>query len=107
MIHRANSRFRKCNHMPNSLPWRFPNERDRVEEEARRFRELPPGERLERIFDLIAFGQSFLASSSNRDVVRRLRERDEEEWRRRFHELIVQYESRTRTSADRSEDGAA
>ena len=77
----------------NTLPWRFPDERDRIHEEAQRFRQLSSSERFERVLDLVAFGRSFLETSPNRDAARRLREQDEKEWRRRFRELFAQYES--------------
>jgi hypothetical protein len=93
--------------MPADLPWRFPDERARIREEARHFQQLSSSERLERIFDLIAFGQSFLASSPTREAARRLKERDEEEWRRRFRELFAEYEARTGRTEARTEDRPA
>ena len=93
--------------MHTELPWHFPDERARLREETRRFQQLSFSERLERIFDLIAIGQSFLASSPTREAARRLRERDEEEWRQRFRELFARYEARTGRTAARTEDGPA
>ena len=77
--------------MPLDLPYRFPNEADKIHEEAQAFRRLSPDERMTRILDLIGSGELLMAASPKREVAQRLRERDEAEWQRRMKELIARH----------------
>jgi hypothetical protein len=87
--------------------WQFPNERERIRDEAERFRGLSSSERFERILELLAVGESLLAASPHRDAGRRLKERDEQEWRRRMGELFSQHAAGTLKTAGPHQDGAA
>lgn len=77
--------------MPLDLPYRFPNEADKIYQEAQQFRRLSPDERVTRILDLIGSGEILMAASPKREIARRLRDQDELEWQRRMKELITRY----------------
>ena len=74
--------------MPLELPYRFPDEAQKIRAEALKFRRLSPDERFTKILDLIGSGEMLMADSPKREIARRLREHDEAEWRRRMKELI-------------------
>ncbi|HUG91049.1 MAG TPA: hypothetical protein VML55_09460 [Planctomycetaceae bacterium] len=90
--------------MPLDLPYRFPDEAQKIREEALEFRRLSSEERFARIFDLIASGQVLMAASPKREIAQRLREQDEAEWQRRMKELITRYDTE---SADITTNGQA
>jgi hypothetical protein len=73
------------------LPFQFPNEADKIYEEAVAYRRLSPTERLLVILDLIASGTALLKQSPHREAMLRLQEADEAEWRRIHKELFARY----------------
>lgn len=77
--------------MQGKLPLRFPNEADKIYEAALRYRRLSPTERFLAIVDLIASGATLLAASPRRDAAARLRQAQEEEWRRIQKELFARH----------------
>jgi hypothetical protein len=70
---------------------RFPNEADKIYEAAQRYQRLPPTERFLALVDLIASGATLLAASPRRDAAARLRQDQEEEWRRIQKELFTRH----------------
>jgi hypothetical protein len=87
--------------------WQFPDERQRIRNEAARFRLLSSSDRFERILDLLATGESLMNAAPRRDAARRLREQDEQDWRRRIEELFAQYEAGILKSAGAHQGGPA
>jgi hypothetical protein len=76
---------------PMKLPVRFPSEADKIYEEAQAFRRLPPHERVQTMFDLIASGMHLLEMSPKRETARRLHEAQEMEWQRIHRELFARH----------------
>jgi hypothetical protein len=93
--------------MSQASLWQFPREADRIYEEACRFRQLSSNERFLRIVDLIGAGEALLASSPRRDAARRLREQDEEDWRRTLRELFARHAATTPAASAGPHDGPA
>jgi|GEM_PF-706179 len=77
--------------MSVQIPWRFPDPAERIHEEAAAFRQLSPDERLLRMLDLIASGETLAALSPKRNTARRLREQSESEWQHAFKELFARH----------------
>ena len=78
-------------HLAMDLPIRFPNEADKIREEAAAFRRLSPAERLRAFLDLIASGATLLEHSPNREAIVRQQQAHEEEWRKAFRELFARH----------------
>jgi hypothetical protein len=73
------------------FPIRFPKQVDVIYERAVAFRRLTPTERFLRIRDLIASGQKLLEQSPRREAGRRLKQAQEDEWRRIQKELFARH----------------
>lgn len=73
------------------FPIRFPSERDQIYKDAERYRRLAPTDRLLALADLIASGTALLRQSPHREEGSRLRQAEEEEWRRIQKELFAHH----------------
>ena len=73
------------------LELHFPNEADKIREEAQAFRRLSPTERMLAILDLAASGERMMRDSPGRDTANRLRMEQEVEWRRAYRELFARH----------------
>lgn len=69
----------------------FPDDADKIREEARAFRRLSPTERILAILDLAASGARMMRDSPCRDAANRLRAEHEEQWRLAYRELFTRH----------------
>jgi hypothetical protein len=72
-------------------PVRFPDEMQKLHDEAEAFRRLPPSDRFLVIVDLIASGERLMAESPHREFARKLKQQQEEQWHKIQRELFVRY----------------
>lgn len=77
--------------MPDESSIRFPDQSDRLYEEAQEFRRLSPDERLLQMLDLIACGETLMPNSPKREVARKLREQSEAEWQDAIKKFIARH----------------
>jgi len=77
-----------------SLKW--PDRRQRLEEQARIARSLTPDERLLRVDALSRLCLALARSAGNLEAARRYREWREAQWRRRIRE-VIRHDERTRS----------
>ncbi len=74
----------------DELP-RFPSEVEVIREQVRQYRLLSPSERMLAIFDLMASGLALLSQSPQREAAQRLRDEQEQEWKRIRRELFKRH----------------
>jgi hypothetical protein len=87
-------------------PISFPNQADRIYEEASEFRRLSPDDRLSRMLDLIASGETLMARSPKREIASKLREQSEADWQRAFKQLFADHGLTAEQPATDPADGA-
>lgn len=75
---------------------RWPDRKQRLEEEARLARGMTPAERFDRADALSRLCWELAASAGNLEAAKRYREWREAQWRERIREVIRQYERRKR-----------
>ena len=73
---------------------RWPDRRQRLEEQARLAQALTPTERLERVDALTRLCLELAGAAGNLEAARRYREWREAQWRQSIREVIRQYERR-------------
>ncbi len=76
--------------IPVQLPITFPTVADVISNEAAAFRRLSPENRALAILDLIASGEALLQNSPKCDSGLRLKEQDEQVWRKAYAEFFEQ-----------------
>ena len=73
------------------LPMEFPNEADKVFEEAEAFRRMSASDRFLSMVDLIASGERLMLEAPRRDEARRIRQAQEDEWQRIHRDLFASH----------------
>jgi hypothetical protein len=73
------------------LPIKFPDEGDKIYEEAQAFRRLSPGEKWAVFMDLLALGESIMKASPNRESIKRLQQEHEDQWQMAQRELFARH----------------
>jgi beta-lactamase superfamily II metal-dependent hydrolase len=71
------------------VPIRFPNEGDKIYEEAVAFRQLSPEQRTSAILDLISVGAWMMQESPHREAIARLQQAHEDAWQKAQRELFA------------------
>ena len=73
------------------IPIQFPDEGDKIYEEAQAFRRLSPDEKWAAIMDLVALGASMMKESPHREAMRRLQQEHEDLWQQAQKELFARH----------------
>ena len=73
------------------IPIQFPDEGDKIYEEAQAFRRLSPDEKWAAIMDLLALGASIMKESPHKDAIKRLQQRHEDQWQEAQRELFARH----------------
>ena len=73
------------------MPLNFPSYTRVIEEDVRRFRQLPPRQQALTMFDLIASGAQLLEHSSHRAAILEQTRRQEEAWQRAHQKLFHEH----------------
>ena len=73
------------------LPIRFPQEKDKIYQEALAFSRLSPDERFQAILDVIALGAAMMKESPHREAMLRLQQAHEEQWKKAQKELFARH----------------
>ena len=74
-----------------NLPFTFPSESKKIEQEASEFRQLSSTERFLRIFALSGFCERLLEQSPRREAILAQRRASEDEWQRIHRELFKRH----------------
>jgi hypothetical protein len=72
-------------------PYKFPHPADVVAEEAERFRQLSPKERVRQIGEMVDLSDRLLAVSPRRDAVLAKIEADEQAWQEAQRRVFAHY----------------
>jgi hypothetical protein len=67
-------------HPPDNACLAFPDQREVIAEDVRRFRSLPPPDRWRELFAMQRWGARLVESSPRRDSIRTLETHEEEKW---------------------------
>jgi hypothetical protein len=73
------------------IPIQFPDEGDKIYEEAQAFRRLSADEKWAAIMDLISLGASMMQESPHREAMRRLQQDYEDQWQQAHKELFARH----------------
>ncbi len=73
------------------LPIKFPQERDKIYQEATAFRRLSPDERFQAILDVVALGAAMMTESPHQEAMLRLQQAHEEQWKKAQKELFARH----------------
>ena len=74
-----------------NLPIRFPSEEEKLENEARKYREMTPDERMRAMLELSAACEAIRASSPLRDRQTALLDEEERREHERWREVIARH----------------
>ncbi|MBM4068190.1 MAG: hypothetical protein FJ271_04515 [Planctomycetes bacterium] len=73
------------------LPIRFPDEREKVREEALAFRRLTPQQQSAHLLEIIALGAAMMRDSPHREAMLRLQQAHEDAWQAAQKELFARH----------------
>ncbi len=73
------------------MPLKFPSNTEVIEQDVRRFRQLPPRQQGLTILDLIASGTQLLQHSPHRAAILEQTRRQEEAWQRAHQKLFHEH----------------
>jgi hypothetical protein len=73
------------------IPIHFPEEREKIYQEALTFRKLSPEERVLAILDVISLGAAMMAESPQREAMKRLQQEHEDAWQKAQKELFARH----------------
>ncbi len=73
------------------LPIKFPQEKDKIYQEAMAFRQLSPDERRLAMLDVIALGAEMIEQSPHKEAMVRLQQAHEEQWKTALKELFARH----------------
>lgn len=76
---------------PGGIGITFPDHREQIAEDARRFRSLPPPERWRELFALRRWGSGLTVASSREAAIRRLEADAESAWQAIQRELFARH----------------
>jgi hypothetical protein len=73
------------------LAIKFPDDKDKIYQDALAFRGLSPRERSQAILDVIALGAAMMEQSPHREAMLRLHQQQAEEWKKAQKDLFARH----------------
>ena len=73
------------------IPIHFPNDKEKIYEEAVAFRRLSPEQRIAAILDLVSLGASMMQTSPHKKAMEELQQAHEDAWQKAQKELFARH----------------
>jgi hypothetical protein len=73
------------------LPIKFPDEGDKIYEEADAFRRLSADQKWAVFMGLLALGESIMKASPHQEAIKRLQQEHEDQWQKAQKELFARH----------------
>ncbi len=73
------------------IPIQFPDQDDKIYQEALAFRRLSPDEKWAVFMGLLALGESIMKSSPRREAIKQLQQEHEDQWQKAQKELFARH----------------